>query len=190
MEAQEQINQLLSEPGAGQNGSQLYAHWIGTPLGAMLAVADDSGLLILEFADNGGLEPRLRRLQRQGTVSFARNSVLDSIEAELADYFTGRLSRFLTPLRTDGTEFQKSVWAELQRIPSGETISYRELAARVGRPTAFRAVAQANGANRLPIIIPCHRVISADGSIGGYGGGLERKRYLLSLEAGHRALVR
>jgi len=86
------------------------------------------------------------------------------------------------PLSTSGTEFQESVWAELRRIPYGEVIPYAELARRVGRPKAFRAAAQANGANRISIIIPCHRVVNSGGRLGGYGGGLDRKRWLLKLE--------
>lgn len=185
MNATDTIRQLFRGQTAGPDIPHLTAAWLDTPLGPMLAVADDQDLLVLEFAEQQRLTQAVRHLPGSDTaVHTGINDVIRSIETELGEYFAGRRTQFHTPLRTHGTEFQKSVWAELQRIPPGETISYRELAGRVGRPTAFRAAAQANGANRLAIIIPCHRVISADGSIGGYGGGLARKRHLLNLETG------
>ena len=103
---------------------------------------------------------------------------------QLDEYFARRRRTFELPLSVSGTPFQEQVWLTLAEIPYGETISYAELARWVGRPQAFRAVGQANGANPIPIILPCHRVIAADGSIGGYGGGLPTKRRLLALEAG------
>jgi len=111
--------------------------------------------------------------------------VLDAVR-QLAEYFAGKRRDFDLPLSVSGTEFQEQVWLTLAEIPYGETISYAELARWVGRPQAFRAVGQANGANPIPIILPCHRVIAADGTIGGYGGGLPAKRQLLALEAGGR----
>lgn len=156
--------------------------WVDTPVGPLLAVADDEQLLMLEFAGKRRVETDLRRLGRTSTLTAADNSVISNVRAELAAYFSGELREFRTPFLLSGTDFQKDVWRELSRIPYGETISYLELAKRVGRPTAFRAVAQANGANRLPVIIPCHRVINADGRIGGYGGGVQRKELLLELE--------
>lgn len=102
--------------------------------------------------------------------------------AELGEYFAGARRSFSVPYRLGGTSFQRAVWTALESIPFGETVSYRELAEIVGRPKAFRAVGQANGANPIPILLPCHRVVAADGKIGGYGGGSEMKRALLSLE--------
>lgn len=102
--------------------------------------------------------------------------------AELGEYFAGRRRGFSVPFRLGGTPFQRAVWTALGSIPFGETVSYRELAEIVGRPSAFRAVGQANGANPIPIVLPCHRVIAADGGIGGYGGGVAMKRALLALE--------
>jgi methylated-DNA-[protein]-cysteine S-methyltransferase len=107
----------------------------------------------------------------------------DGITGQFEDYFAGRLTRFDVPLRLVGTEFQRRVWSELQRIPYGETISYGELARRIDNPAAVRAVGLANGRNPIAIIVPCHRVIGADGSLTGYGGGLSRKAWLLDLEA-------
>jgi methylated-DNA-[protein]-cysteine S-methyltransferase len=102
--------------------------------------------------------------------------------AQLRAYLAGELRTFALPMEQPGTPFQKSVWDELTRIPFGETISYRQLAERVRKPLASRAVGSANGRNRLMIVVPCHRVIAADGTLGGYGGGLWRKQWLLDLE--------
>jgi methylated-DNA-[protein]-cysteine S-methyltransferase len=107
----------------------------------------------------------------------------DAVASQLAAYFAGQLRDFDVPLAPEGTEFQKKVWRELCRIPFGETISYSELARRIGQPTASRAVGLANGRNPIAIIVPCHRVIGADGSLTGYGGGIDRKKWLLGHEA-------
>ncbi len=109
--------------------------------------------------------------------------------AQLRAYFAGERKQFDLPLEMEGTEFQLSVWRELQRIPYGETISYLELARRIGNPKAVRAVGLANGQNPIPIIVPCHRVIGSDGSLTGFGGGMENKRKLLELERGQRRLL-
>ena len=111
-------------------------------------------------------------------------AILAQAEGQLTDYFAGRLREFDLPLALVGTEFQLAVWRELRRVPYGETTDYGELARRLGRPRAVRAVGAANGANPTPIVVPCHRVIGRDGSLIGYGGGLEAKRRLLALE-GH-----
>jgi len=103
---------------------------------------------------------------------------------QLAAYFAGQLTEFDLPLAPAGTRFQRTVWAALQQIPYGETWSYGQLACKIGNPAAVRAVGLANGRNPIALVVPCHRVIGADGSLTGYGGGLERKRYLLDLEAG------
>lgn len=107
---------------------------------------------------------------------------LDDVAHQLGEYFAGRRRTFDLPLAPHGTEFQRRVWAELARIPYGEVISYRTLAVRVGNPNAIRAVGGANGRNPLPIVIPCHRVIAADGSLAGFGGGVPSKQFLLALE--------
>jgi methylated-DNA-[protein]-cysteine S-methyltransferase len=117
------------------------------------------------------------------------NPPLDEARRQLEAYFAGELREFELPLAPQGSEFQLRVWGELAKIPYGETISYGELATRVGDPTKARAVGAANGRNPLPVIVPCHRVIGADGSLTGFGGGLERKRRLLDLEAGAASLL-
>jgi AraC family transcriptional regulator of adaptative response/methylated-DNA-[protein]-cysteine methyltransferase len=155
-----------------------------TALGAMVAAAGDGGLHLLEFADRRMLETQIRRLRRRGAVAFVpgNHPVLEQTARELEEYFAGKRRKFTVPLASDGTEFQMAVWQELLRIPYGTTVSYAQLARSLGQPTAVRAVARANGDNRLAILIPCHRVIGADGQLTGYGGGLWRKQRLLELE--------
>ena len=160
-------------------------HRLSTPLGPMIAGADDAALYLLEFADRRMLETQIQRV-RAGTGRVAVpgvNDVIRRIGDELEAYFAGALREFTTPLETPGSDFQRAVWEELRRIPYGETRSYGEQARRLGQPPeAVRAVARANGDNRIAIVIPCHRVIGADGRLTGYGGGLWRKRRLLDLE--------
>lgn len=156
-----------------------------TPLGPMLAAASDAGVCLLEFMDRPMLPAQLASVRRRiGPTAKGNDPVLEQLQAELDAYFAGRLRTFGVPIDAPGSAFQERVWAELLRIPYGETITYHELAARVDAPAASRAVGRANGANRLAIVIPCHRVVAASGGLGGYGGGLERKRRLLVLEGG------
>ena len=155
-----------------------------TPLGPMLAVADEKALYVLEFVDCHHLERELEQLciKTKSRMSSGKTAPIVSIEKELQAYFKGELKKFKTPLQFVGSPFQKSVWAELLRIPYGETRSYAEQAAAIGKKSAYRAVANANSANSMPIVIPCHRIINSNGELGGYGGGLERKRWLLAHE--------
>ncbi|MCC6677270.1 MAG: methylated-DNA--[protein]-cysteine S-methyltransferase [Phycisphaerales bacterium] len=171
-------------PSDGAGAVALRARWIETPLGPVLAVAGDDGLCLLEFVDRRGLPAQIETLRRRfgGAVVPGPAPHLDSIEAELSRYFAGRLTEFRTPLAIRGTPFQEQVWAALRAIPLGATRSYAQIAREIGRPSAVRAVARANGDNRLAIIIPCHRVIGSDGSATGYGGGVWRKLRLLELE--------
>ena len=157
---------------------------LATPLGPMLVAATDDAVCLLEFTDRPMLETQLKRLAKrlEGTFVPGLNPVGRALERELAAYFRGELRSFDTPLLTVGTEFQERVWRELRSIPYGSTRSYAEQASRIGSPKAVRAVARANGDNRLAIVVPCHRVIGSDGKLVGYGGGLWRKRYLLELE--------
>lgn len=166
----------------------LKAAWLDTPLGPMLAIADEEALYLLEFVDRRGLEREVFRLRQKmhAAVIPGETEAIHSITQELQDYFAGRLQSFKTPLHLLGSAFQQQVWEELQKIPYGTTCSYMDLAQSVGRPTAFRAVANANGANQLALIIPCHRVINANAQLGGYGGGLVRKEWLLKHERKHR----
>jgi AraC family transcriptional regulator of adaptative response/methylated-DNA-[protein]-cysteine methyltransferase len=149
---------------------------IATPLGPMVAGATADALCLLEFADRRMLPTQLDRVGRAlGAVLVpGSNDLLAAASAELAEYFAGSRQAFSVPLRPAGTPFQERVWEELRRIPFGETASYAEVARRIGRPSAVRAVARANGDNRLAILIPCHRVIGASGALTGYGGGLWR----------------
>ena len=117
-----------------------------------------------------------------GRIGLGRTEAIDRTEAELARYFAAEEARFTVPLAMHGTPFHREVWTALRAIPPGQTVSYGDLAARVGRPTAARAVARANGMNQIAIIIPCHRVIGADGSLTGYAGGLWRKQALIGIE--------
>ena len=162
----------------------LKASWIDTRLGPMMAVADEKALYLLEFVDRRGLEREVERLRKRTKSAIVPGITepIRSIERELAQYFEGTLTSFHTPLFCLGTPFQKSVWEQLTAIPPGETRSYQDIANALGKPTACRAVAQANGANQLAIVIPCHRVINASGELGGYGGGLTRKNWLLAHE--------
>jgi AraC family transcriptional regulator of adaptative response/methylated-DNA-[protein]-cysteine methyltransferase len=170
-------------PAQGRARNMLSAQWLETPLGPMLAVADETGLHLLEFADRVALPGELERLNRRvGSVCFAPHPLLTALAETLAAYFAGRWANFNLPLAAIGSAFYQQVWAELRQIPAGVTISYKVLAERIGRPTAMRAVAQANGANPIAILVPCHRVIGADGKLVGYGGKLWRKRWLLNHE--------
>ena len=161
--------------------------YLETPVGILLIAGDDGAVECISFPRHGKAakpEPGWQELQRGAVAEAIR---------QLREYFAGKRTRFDLPLAPKGTEFQRAVWRQLQDIPYGETISYGELARRVGNPKAARAVGSANGANPLPIVIPCHRVIAGDGSIGGFGGGLPTKEILLALEqrtsVGNRAVA-
>lgn len=175
-------------PGLLSVEASLRASWIATPLGDMIAVASRSHLHLLEFTGRKALPAELRRLHQgtAGGIGLGRFAPHEQAEAELADFFAGRSARFSTPLHQPGSAFAQSVWAALCDIPAGETRSYAEIAAAIGRPTATRAVARANGANQIALMVPCHRVIGADGSLTGYGGGLWRKQRLLEVERAYR----
>jgi len=170
--------------GAPSPMRELLACWIETPIGPMLAAASDAGVCLLEFVDRRALATQIATLRRRtrGVIRPGSNGHLESLASELERYFAGRAAHFSTRLEAPGTDFQATVWEALRAIPVGETRSYRDIAQRIGRPTATRAVARANGDNRLAILIPCHRVIGADGALTGYGGGVWRKEWLLSHE--------
>jgi AraC family transcriptional regulator of adaptative response/methylated-DNA-[protein]-cysteine methyltransferase len=158
--------------------------WLKSPLGPLVAGATDEGVCLVEFADRRMLETQLatvRKLFKSPAVP-GTNQHLRQLGAELKAYFAGRLREFTVPLVYPGTEFQQQVWDALLRIPYGETRSYEALAEKVGVHGGQRPVGRANGLNRIAIVIPCHRVIRKNGQLGGYGGGLRRKQYLLDLE--------
>jgi len=162
----------------------LKAACLETPLGPMLAISDEKSLFLLEFIDRKEVEREVERLRQRtkSTITPGVTPVIDSIEKELSQYFDGTLTTFKTPLADFGSPFQKTVWNALRKIPIGETRSYADIAKFIERPTAFRAVAQANGSNQIVIVIPCHRVINTNGDLGGYSSGLSRKKWLLNHE--------
>jgi methylated-DNA-[protein]-cysteine S-methyltransferase len=161
---------------------------IDTPIGPMTLGATDRAVVLADFSERRLMPAQLAAVRRRiGPTSVGDAPLLDRAEAQLREYFAGKRRAFDLPLDHPGSAFQERVWGELQRIGYGETIAYRDLAERVGSPQAPRAVGRANGSNRLAIIIPCHRVIAAGGGLGGYGGGLPAKRFLLDLERSVRS---
>jgi AraC family transcriptional regulator, regulatory protein of adaptative response / methylated-DNA-[protein]-cysteine methyltransferase len=175
-------------PSHSQNRKLVTTTRITTPLGPMMAGATDEGICLLEFVDRRMLETQLKRL---GKLFHAEcvpgfSPIFDELNCQLEGYFSGKRRGFSVPVVLPGTPFQQKVWAALQAIPYGSTRSYTEQAEIIGLPKAVRAVARANGDNRIAIIVPCHRVIGADGRLTGYGGGLWRKSYLLELESNHK----
>jgi O-6-methylguanine DNA methyltransferase len=163
---------------------ELKIAWIKTPLEDMIAIADETSLYMLEFADRPGLSRTVNKLcaDKKCLLRLDTSPPLQQIESELHDYFKGCLKEFKTPLLPTGSLFQKHVWSELLRIPYGKTKSYAEQANNIGRKTAYRAVANANGVNKIVIVIPCHRIINSNGKLGGYGGGIHRKKWLIEHE--------
>jgi methylated-DNA-[protein]-cysteine S-methyltransferase len=156
--------------------SQLFYSWFESPFGLLLLAGSNDGLRLVSFGGGKrqkGVDPEWRQ----------DDSTFVEVVRQLQSYFAGERKIFDLPLALQGTEFQKRVWTALRKIPYGETVSYKELAGTVGSPKAVRAVGAANGANPIPIIIPCHRVIGNDGSLTGFGGGLPLKRKLLQLES-------
>ena len=174
-------------PGRARGRALLVASWIETPLGPMLAIAGDAGLELLEFVDRRALETELRDLRRtlkDAVIVPGDHTILTQTARELREYFAGARTAFEIPLKTHGSPFQLAAWRALCEIPYGETRSYSEMARRVGSAGAVRAIGRVNGQNRIAIVIPCHRVIRADGSLCGYGGGKWRKQWLLDHERG------
>ncbi|QQE13532.1 bifunctional transcriptional activator/DNA repair protein Ada [Planctomycetota bacterium] len=172
-------------PSKNKQQTVLSADWIDTALGPMIAITDDTHLHLLEFVDRRGLEREVERLRQRRNAAIIPNktAITKSITKELIQYFKGNLITFKTPIIYLGSEFQQTVWEKLRTIPYGSTWSYSDLAYSLNRPTAARAVARANGTNQLAIIIPCHRIITKDGDLGGYAGGIPRKKQLLELES-------
>jgi AraC family transcriptional regulator of adaptative response/methylated-DNA-[protein]-cysteine methyltransferase len=177
-------------PGRADSASCVITSAVDTPFGPMIAGATDEGLCLLEFTDRRMLEAQLNRLSRllKQPMVPGEHRHLTQLRDELGRYFAGALTAFTVPLVYRGTPFEERVWRQLSAIPYGETISYAQLAERVASPGAQRAVGRANGMNRIAIVIPCHRVVNADGKLGGYGGGLWRKHWLLNLERTHRTI--
>ena len=176
--------QIGVAPSAFVKDAMLLADWLETPLGPMVAVSDQKTLHLLEFFDRKALPTEMKKIfaAARGSVGFGRPKPTEETAKALDRFFAGKSAGFDVPLTLHGTEFTKMVWRELQKIPAGETRSYGEVAQQIGQPTATRAVARANGANQIAILVPCHRVIGADGSLTGYGGGLWRKQKLIETE--------
>lgn len=166
-----------------ENARPVAIRHITTPVGPMTLGATESTAVLADFSERAMMPAQLAAVRRRiGPLQEADSLMLDRMESQLTEFFEGSRTDFDLPIEMPGSEFQERVWTELQRIPHGETIAYRDLASRVGAPNAPRAVGRANGSNRLAIIVPCHRVIAAGGGLGGYGGGLAAKRWLLDLE--------
>jgi AraC family transcriptional regulator of adaptative response/methylated-DNA-[protein]-cysteine methyltransferase len=159
-----------------------------SPIGPMIGGATDHGVCFLEWHDRGGVEIILNRVRKRykSEVAPGQNEHLVSLADELARYFDGDLKSFKTAIDVTGTKFEQAVWRQLHKIDYGRTCSYGELAVALDKPGGARAVGRANGANYLAVVIPCHRVIEANGNMRGYGGKVWRKKYLLELEAGVR----
>lgn len=179
-------------PGTAKSSDCVRLAWIPSPLGPLIAGATSSGLCLLEFTDRRMIEAQFQTVKTR----FGRplvpgtNDHLQHLRDELTRYFAGKLRTFTVPLVYPGTDFQCRVWDQLLKIPYGETRSYAEIATKVGDRNAVRAVGRANGMNRIGIVIPCHRVINANGELGGYGGGLRRKEWLLEHERTTARLAR
>ena len=154
----------------------IHYQYLESPVDPLLLAADEHGLRLIDFPS-----PR-HPMAQLSDWSEGSNAILTAAREQLEEYFSGTRKQFDLPLAPQGTPFQTEVWHTLATIPYGETISYAQLAQRVGKPTAMRAVGAANGRNPLPIVLPCHRVIGADGSLTGFGGGLPTKQFLLELE--------
>jgi O-6-methylguanine DNA methyltransferase len=167
-----------------ESSSPVRLRRIDTPIGPMTIGATDSAVVLADFSERPMMPAQLASVRRRiGPTAEGESPLLDATEGQLREYFAGRRTAFDLPLDLPGSAFQERVWGELARIPYGETISYRELAQRMGVPAGTRAVGRANGSNRLAVIVPCHRVVASGGGLGGYGGGLAAKQLLLDLEA-------
>ncbi len=173
-------------PGKSKEKDCIVTAWIESPMGPLIAAATSKGICLLEFSDRRMLDAQFTTLRKifKCPVIPGTNNHIEQLKKELKDYFSGRLKHFIVPLIFPGSEFQQKVWNELLNIPHGKTISYEDMAIKVGVPKGQRAVGHANGLNRIAIVIPCHRVVNKNGNLGGYGGGLWRKQKLLQLEKG------
>jgi len=179
------FGKAFGKPPRQAKNAPVVVSWMESPVSPLLLAASDAGLCALEFVGNTNLEGQMDALRKTlgAPVVPGTNKHIEQTQRELTEYFAGKRREFDVKLAPTGTPFQRAVWNQLLRIPYGETWSYQDLARATKKsPTACRAVGQANGRNRIVILIPCHRVINKDGSLGGYGGELWRKRYLLELE--------
>ena len=175
-------------PGQSRDADCVLVAWMESPVGPLIAAANSEGVCLLEFTDRRMLDAQFQKVRRffRCPIVPGDNEHLQLLRNELKAYFAGELKRFTVKLVSPGSSFQERVWGELKKIPYGSTASYEDIACRIGIPTAVRAVGHANGLNRIAIVIPCHRVVNKSGKLGGYGGGLWRKKLLLDLERGER----
>ena len=178
-------------PGHSRTADCVVVDWLESPLGSLLIAAQEQGICLLEFSDPRRLATQLAALPKLFTCAIVpgNHKHIDKLKAELAQYFARRLTTFTVPLLYPGTPFQQAVWEQLLQIPYGQTRSYEDVACAIGALGAQRAVGRANGQNRIAIVIPCHRVVNKGGRLGGYGGGLWRKQFLLDLERGVKSLL-
>jgi O-6-methylguanine DNA methyltransferase len=178
------LKQIKSVLGTGTSPNQIWVDVIPSPIGTLLAGASELGLCFLSFIDSDSLVQTLSSIKRtyKATFVYEPNEILTRCKAQLDSYFDGALTQFDLEFDLVGTDFQKQVWNELWQIPFAKTISYKEVAHRINNEKAVRAVGTAIGANPVPVILPCHRVIGENGKLVGYSGGLWRKEFLLKLE--------
>lgn len=167
-----------------KNKQKIYKAIINTPLGDAIACSTPEGICFFDFVDRKSLDLLINVMIREfnGEIIEQKNSLIEELEKEINEYFLGKRKEFTLSLILSGTDFQKEVWQELLKIPYGEKITYLEEAISMNRKKSVRAVANANGKNKLSILIPCHRVVGSGGKLGGYGGGIDKKKYLLDLE--------
>lgn len=179
-------NQFCIPPGKSSGNDSIRMAWMETPIGPMIAGATDAGICLLEFTQRRMIEAQMNRISSllRSSLVLAEHHLHRRLQLELDEYFQGRRTGFSLPLVYPGSEFQIRVWESLLRIPYGKTRCYEDIAVEIGSPRSMRAVGRVNGLNRIGILIPCHRVVNKNGSLGGYGGGLWRKRRLLNLEMG------
>jgi AraC family transcriptional regulator of adaptative response/methylated-DNA-[protein]-cysteine methyltransferase len=174
-------------PSGAKYSKVINIYRFGTPLGPMISLASEEGIYLVEFTDRKALESELYDLKNKlkANIIYGTNKFFPDLEKQMNEYFKGTRKKFDLPLITPGSEFQHKVWDRLKEIPYGETRSYKNLAVELNNKNAVRAVAKANGSNRIAIIIPCHRVIGGNGNLTGYSGGLARKKWLIDFEREH-----
>lgn len=178
------FTKIMGNPPKKTKATLINANIISTPIGRMISLSDANYLYLLEFMDRRGLEKEIEKLRNKHNARIipGQTEINSNLEEQLKLYFQKKLQTFSIPLFKDGSPFQKQVWEILETIPSGTTCTYQDIANKLGNKNFVRAVGNANGANQLAIIIPCHRVIKTNGNLGGYASGIERKKYLLELE--------
>ncbi|MGR8823562.1 bifunctional transcriptional activator/DNA repair enzyme AdaA [Leuconostoc citreum] len=178
------FTKIMGNPSTKIKIKLLNANFIETPIGRMISISDDDFLYLLEFENRRGLETEIFKLRKKQNARLIYGATKISIltTTQIQQYFNQKLDQFTIPLCLDGSVFQKKVWNILINSKQGEHLTYKEIATELGDKNKSQAVGNANGANQIAIVVPCHRVINSNGEIGGYGGGIERKKYLLTLE--------